>query len=105
MTEPIFVPVPRYDAAPEALRAALRKEWEVCDIIVRSDGWTVFGPSLDPVAVQTAVDGWAVSSGASAASDPDDEFRAAIKAATSLADLKAALLGTSGPGAEPRRGP
>lgn len=35
--------------------------------------------------------------------DPDDEFRAAVEAATSIADLKAALLGTTGPGAEPRR--
>lgn len=35
--------------------------------------------------------------------DPDAEFRAAIQAASSIADLKAALLGTKGPGAEPRR--
>jgi hypothetical protein len=35
--------------------------------------------------------------------DPDDEFRKAVEAATSIADLKAALLGTAGPGAEPRR--
>lgn len=35
--------------------------------------------------------------------DPDDEFRKAVEAATSVADLKAALLGTAGPGAEPRR--
>lgn len=35
--------------------------------------------------------------------DPDAEFRAAIEAATSIADLKAALLGAKGPGAEPRR--
>lgn len=37
--------------------------------------------------------------------DPDEEFRQAIEQATSVADLKAALLGTSGPGAEPRRQP
>lgn len=37
--------------------------------------------------------------------DPADEFRAAIEAATSIADLKAALLGTTGPGAEPRQRP
>jgi hypothetical protein len=35
--------------------------------------------------------------------EPDKEFRDAVEAATSLADLKAALLGTKGPGAEPRR--
>jgi hypothetical protein len=35
--------------------------------------------------------------------DPAAEFRKAIEAATSIADLKAALLGTTGPGAEPRR--
>lgn len=35
--------------------------------------------------------------------DPNDEFRRAVEVATSLADLKAALIGTSGPGAEPRR--
>lgn len=34
--------------------------------------------------------------------DPDDEFRKAIEAATSLNGLKAALLGITGPGAEPR---
>lgn len=33
----------------------------------------------------------------------DREFRAAVEAATSIAELKAALLGTNGPGAEPRR--
>lgn len=37
--------------------------------------------------------------------DPDDEFRKAVEAATSIADLKAALLGTVGPGAEPRQRP
>lgn len=31
------------------------------------------------------------------------EFREAVEAASSVADLKAALLGSSGPGAEPRR--
>lgn len=31
------------------------------------------------------------------------EFQAAVKAATTLDALKSALLGTSGPGAEPRR--
>jgi translation elongation factor EF-Tu-like GTPase len=35
--------------------------------------------------------------------DPEDEFRKAVEAATSLDALKAALLGTKGPGAEPRR--
>lgn len=35
--------------------------------------------------------------------DPDDEFRAAIEGASTIADLKAALLGTTGPGAEPRQ--
>lgn len=44
-------------------------------------------------------------SGVDAAFDksPDDDFRAAIQAASTLAELKDALLGTSGPGAEPRR--
>lgn len=38
--------------------------------------------------------------------DHEAEFRQAVESATSVADLKAALLGgdTSGPGAEPRRG-
>jgi hypothetical protein len=35
--------------------------------------------------------------------DPDAEFRKAVEAATSLAALKDALLGTTGPGAEPRQ--
>lgn len=35
--------------------------------------------------------------------DPDGEFRQAVEAATTLAALKAALLGSTGPGAEPRR--
>lgn len=36
--------------------------------------------------------------------DPDREaFRAAVEKAGSIADLKAALLGTTGPGAEARR--
>lgn len=34
---------------------------------------------------------------------PEDDFRAAVQAATTLDELKAALLGTAGPGAEPRR--
>lgn len=34
--------------------------------------------------------------------DPDAEFRAAVEAATTLAALKAALLGATGPGAQPR---
>lgn len=34
----------------------------------------------------------------------DEDFRQAVEAATSIADLKAALLGEAGPGAEPRRG-
>lgn len=33
----------------------------------------------------------------------DRDFRAAVEKATSIAELKAALLGTNGPGAEPRR--
>lgn len=33
----------------------------------------------------------------------DREFRDAVERATSIADLKAALLGTTGPGAEARR--
>lgn len=33
----------------------------------------------------------------------DREFREAVEKATTIADLKAALLGTRGPGAEPRR--
>lgn len=46
------------------------------------------------------------------APDPDDEFRDAVAAAVAnepagspLRKLADALLGTSGPGAEPRRGP
>jgi hypothetical protein len=35
--------------------------------------------------------------------DPADEFRKAVESSTTLAGLKAALLGTTGPGAEPRR--
>lgn len=35
--------------------------------------------------------------------NPDEEFRKAVEAATDLAGLKAALLGSKGPGAEPRR--
>lgn len=35
--------------------------------------------------------------------DPDEEFRAAVQSAATLADLKAALLGHRGPGAQPRR--
>lgn len=35
--------------------------------------------------------------------DTEAEFRRAVQAATSLQQLKAALLGDTGPGAEPRR--
>jgi hypothetical protein len=35
--------------------------------------------------------------------DHDAEFRQAVEAATTIAGLKAALLGSKGPGAEPRR--
>ena len=35
--------------------------------------------------------------------DPDAEFRKAVEGSTTLAGLKAALLGATGPGAEPRR--
>lgn len=35
--------------------------------------------------------------------DPDAEFRAAVEAATTLSALKAALLGSKGPGAQARR--
>jgi hypothetical protein len=38
-----------------------------------------------------------------AAVDHDAEFRNAVQAATTLDALKAALLGVSGPGAQPRR--
>lgn len=34
--------------------------------------------------------------------DPDAEFRAAVENATTLAALKAAILGRTGPGAQPR---
>lgn len=37
------------------------------------------------------------------ADEADQEFREAVEKATTIADLKAALLGTRGPGAEPRR--
>lgn len=36
--------------------------------------------------------------------DPDAEFRAAVEGATTLAALKAAILGSTGPGAQPRNG-
>lgn len=35
--------------------------------------------------------------------DPDAEFRAALEAATTVAGIKAALLGKTGPGAQARR--
>jgi hypothetical protein len=35
--------------------------------------------------------------------DPEADFRKAVEGATSLAALKDALLGTTGPGAEPRQ--
>lgn len=38
-----------------------------------------------------------------APADPQAEFRKAVSAATTLAALKDALLGTTGPGAEPRQ--
>ena len=43
---------------------------------------------------------------AAPATDPESEFRGAVEAATTLHDLKAALLGANGrgPGAQPRRG-
>lgn len=36
--------------------------------------------------------------------DYDKQFRDAITAATTIADLKAALLGNTGPGAQPKTG-
>lgn len=38
-----------------------------------------------------------------AAPDPDAEFRKALEGATTVAQIRDALLGKTGPGAEPRR--
>lgn len=66
-----------------------------------ADGVEIFVlREIDPNVALTIVDETGAEVGFDAA--PEDEFRKAIEAATSVADLKAALLGTSGPGAEPR---
>jgi len=103
--EPIRVEIVRYDTEPETLRDALRDQGYDCDLIVHRDGWTVFGRDLDADAVRAAVEAWADGEGIQAVPDPDVQFRQAVGQATSVADLKAALLGGNGsPGAEPRRG-
>lgn len=78
-----------------------RKSWPA-SFVEKPDGSWVYRVDRDDVeeaSVQGAVDAHVPV----APPDPDDEFRTAIEAATSIADLKAALLGTQGPGAEPRR--
>jgi hypothetical protein len=64
------------------------------DVVVVDEDSTVTSDAL-----QAAVDAHVPA----AEPDPDAEFRKAVEAATTLDALKAALLGTKGPGAEPRR--
>lgn len=69
------------------------------------NSWVVFGGDLDADAVSAAAEGWADSEGVEPAADPVAAFHAALDAAETLADVKAALKGSaSTPGAEPRRG-
>lgn len=85
----------------DALTEELATAGFVADVYVRDGELVVVGPTEgDRPAVQSVIDAHVPPD---PRPDPDDEFRAAIEAATSIADLKAALLGTSGPGAEPRR--
>lgn len=72
------------------------------DVLVLGDGdeLTLDG-EFDAAVVEPVIDGHDPTP-PPAPADPDDEFRAAVEAATSIADLKAALLGTTGPGAEAR---
>lgn len=75
---------------------------EVGAALCASETEVVVADADSPVTVeqlQTALDAHA----APAAVDHDAEFRKAVEGATDLAGLKAALLGTKGPGAEPRR--
>lgn len=60
-------------------------------LVVHTDG-------ADSSKVQAAVDAHTPT----AEPDPVGEFQKVVKAATTLDALKAALLGTTGPGAEPR---
>lgn len=103
--DPIRVTIDRYDAEPEALREALRDQDHDCDLIVHSGEWVVFGPALVPDDVRAAVDQWATDTGAIVVTDPDDELRDAIEAATSLDDLKAALVGANQPARAAARRP
>lgn len=57
------------------------------------------GVAVDPATVRDAL-----NAPQPPPTDPEDEFRAAVEEATSVTGLKAALLGTSGPGAQARRG-
>lgn len=86
------------------LRDHLREQWPDCDLIVRRNGpWSVFNlPDGAEADAAERAHTWLDSQGFS---DPEGEFRQAVENATSIADLKAALLGGNGsPGAEPRRG-
>lgn len=84
------------DALADELAAAGLPD---ADVSVDGDELVIAGPE-DRDAVQAVVDAHVPPA---PGPNPDDEFRKAVEAATSIAGLKAALLGTSGPGAEPRR--
>lgn len=101
----LTVPAP----APDALDGArLRAQLADAGVIVDADGFHLDGDCLvfpdltdgQRTAVQTAVD---KHMSRPAPPDPATEFENAVTAATTLDALKAALLGTKGPGAEPRR--
>lgn len=86
----------------------LRDELADSGLAVSADGMSVAGgrivfSDLSDSDRQTVEGAVSRHMGRPLPADPDDEFRAAIEGASTIAELKAALLGTKGPGAEPRQ--
>jgi hypothetical protein len=69
------------------------------ELLVDGDGQLVVDTEASPSSVQAVLDAHVPAP----PPDPEAEFRQAVEAATSLAALKDALLGKTGPGAEPRQ--
>lgn len=85
----------------EALTAELATAgYPDADVYLRDSELVIVGPDdTDRAGVKRVVDAHVPPP---PPPNPQDEFRKAVEAATTLAALKAAILGSTGPGAQPR---
>lgn len=92
---PPSVTRPALDRDPSVFRDELRAYLPGCDLVVRGRTWEIINVA-DEQTAEDALNQWAADNAITWPADPDDELRAAITGAETVAELKDALLGGTG---------